>query len=90
MTNVRIVRERDDIVNGWVVRADTKRFGKDAVMCEGSHDDCMKWWKGLFRDSRVEKITAYICGFVAEYGVWVDDVITLHRNGFEEHLSGRY
>ena len=36
MTNVTIIREREDIENGWVLRADTKRFGKNEIMCEGS------------------------------------------------------
>lgn len=88
MTNVRIFRVRDDIKNGWVVIADTKRFGKDAVMFEGSYDDCIRYDHRRFADKSVEKITTHIKGR-HELG-YIDDVITLHRNGFEEHASGIY
>ena len=90
MTNVRILRERPDIVNGWVVRADSERFGKDAIMCEGSYDDCIRYDHRRFLDPKVEKIETYIRGFLPEYGIFIDDTIILHRNGFEEHVSGDY
>ena len=90
MTNVTIIREREDIENGWVLRADTERFGKNEIMCEGSYDDCLKYWKRQFINPAVKAIKARFYGFHTKYGVFVDDVITLHRNGFEEHASGIY
>ena len=90
MTNVRILQTRRNIKNGWVVMADSKRFGKDAIMFEGSYDDCVRYDNRRFADPSVEKIETYIRGYFPEYGVYIDDTIVLHRNGFEEHLSGRY
>ena len=90
MKNVKILRERTDIRNGWVLRADTERFGKNEIMCEGTYDDCIAYWKRQFRNPAVSKITAYINGFLSDYGFSIDDTITLHRNGFEEHASGIY
>ena len=90
MTNVTIIRERPEIENGWVLRADTKRFGKNEIMCEGSYDDCIRYWKRQFKDPSVKAIKAYIKGYHPYYGVYTDDTITLHRNGFEEHASGIY
>ena len=90
MTNVRILQERPEIENGWVVRADSKRFGKDAIMFEGSYDDCIKYDNRRFADPSVESIETYIKGYFPKYGFSIDDTIILHRNGFEEHLSGDY
>lgn len=90
LTNIKIHQERPDIKNGWVVRADSKRFGKNEIMCEGSYDDCIRYWERLFKNPKVDKIVADIKGYFPEYGLYLDDVITLHRNGFEEHASGIY
>ena len=90
MTNVRILQERPEIKNGWVVRADSKRFGKDAIMFEGSYDECIRYDHRRFANPKVEKIVTYIKGNFPEYGLHFDDTIILHRNGFEEHLSGKY
>ena len=91
MTNVRILQERPEIKNGWVLRADSKRFGKDVIMCEGSYDDCIKYDHLRFNDPKVEKIETYVRGGFPEYcGLYIDDTIILRRNGFEEHLSGEY
>ena len=90
MTDVTIIRERPEITNGWVLRATTTRFGKNEVMCEGSYDDCIRYWKRQFKNPSVDKITDYINGYHERYGVYTDDTMTLHRNGFEEHASGIY
>lgn len=90
MENIKILQERKDIENGWVVRADTERFGKNEIMFEGSYDECNRYVNRLFSDPRVESVTTYINGYFPEYGFYLDDTITLYRNGFEEHASGIY
>lgn len=87
MNNVTIIRERPHIENGWVLRADTLRFGKSEIMCEGNYYDCLRYWKRQFKNPLVESIKAYINGFNAEYGVYLNEIVTLHRNGYEEHIT---
>ena len=90
LKNVRILHERNG-ENGWIVRADTLRFGRQEIMCEGTYDDCMRWVKRVFKNPLVESITFAIDGFDERYGVWFENkVICLHRNGFEKHLDGVY
>lgn len=40
MKNFKIVQTRPEIKNGWVVKADSKRFGEDAIMFEGNYSEC--------------------------------------------------
>lgn len=47
MKNIQIVQTRPEINNGWVVKADTKRFGENETMFEGSYEECWKYIKGI-------------------------------------------
>lgn len=83
MENIRLVQTRRDILNGWVVIADTKRFGKDAILFEGSYEQCGKWLdKQIFPHSESYRLT--ITGECGD-GVYFDnDWVVYHRNGFIE------
>ena len=84
MTNIRIERTRTDIQNGWVVIADTRRFGNDTIMFEGSYDECFGYLDQAFLDPSVESYMVVITG-EAYYGVYFDhDWLIVHRNGFLE------
>lgn len=47
MKNIQIVQTRPEIINGWVVKADTKRFGEAEIMFEGSYEECWKYIKRI-------------------------------------------
>lgn len=47
MKNIQIVQTRPEITNGWVVKADTKRFGENEIMFEGSYEECWKYIKQI-------------------------------------------
>ncbi len=68
MTNVKVLHEIA-VENGWVVRADTIRFGKQQIMCEGTYDDCIKYVMSAFRNPLVGSIIVTINGYAERYGV---------------------
>ena len=84
MKNIRLIRT-NDIKNGWVVKADTKRFGKDEIMFEGSYDECFKYLDRQFQNPNVEKYNVSITG-ACDDGLMVfnNDWLVVHRNGFIE------
>lgn len=61
MKNVRIKRTRTDIVNGWVVIADTKRFGKNEILFEGSYKECWQYVSRM-QSRKNEKFRVTITG----------------------------
>lgn len=84
MTNIRMERTRTDIENGWVVIADTIRFGKDNVMYEGDFHGCFVYLDQMFRLPEIESYKVVMTG-EAYYGVFFDhDWLIVHRNGFVE------
>ena len=85
MENIRLIRTRNDIKNGWVVKADTKRFGKDEIMFEGSYDECFKYLDRQFQNPNVEKYKVSITGVCDEgWTIFDNDWLIVHRNGFVE------
>ena len=81
MKNINIIQ-----VNGeyWVVRADTKRFGKQEIMFEGTYDECFAYaMQNTFANPAAEQCTVYLTG--ERYGTTYNrHWVTVHRNGFIE------
>ena len=84
MNNILLIQTRPEIVNGWVVKADTKRFGENEIMFEGSYDECYAYIARVeFKLLKKSKFTVYITG--EKDGVRFDnDWVTNHRDGFVE------
>ena len=47
MKNIKITQINESIKNGWVVKADTKRFGEDQIMFEGNYEECWRYIKQI-------------------------------------------
>ena len=83
MTNIRIEGEE----TYWKVIADTKRFGKNEIMFEGTFDNCFDYVKREKFGEGNEKFRCTITGQMTVYNhlvLWENDWIILHKNGFIE------
>ena len=90
MNNVKVLHEIAD-PNGWVVRADTVRFGRQQIMCEGTYDDCIRYVLRPLKNPLTAFVQFIIHGYDDKYGVFFDNKeIRVYRNGFEKHLDGIY
>lgn len=83
MDNINIAMIRP---NYWVVKADTKRFGTQAIMFEGTYDECVRYLdRTMFKERKQEQYRVNITGGFPEYEVKFDnDWFIFHSNGFEE------
>ncbi len=70
MNNFQLIQTRPEIVNGWVVKADTKRFGKGQIMFEGSYEQCWKYIERVAFTFHRDRVSVIITG---------------KRNGIEAH-----
>jgi len=86
MKNIKIEQCTKDVngfENGWVVIADTERFGRDEIMFEGSYDECWSYLKREAAASGLGKLTVHITGEHYD-NVYDNTAITLYANGFIE------
>lgn len=84
MNNIQIIQTRPEIINGWVVKADTERFGENEIMFEGSYDQCANYVAHItFVVKKGEPSTVYITGY--KDGAHFDhDWLSGHRDEFIE------
>ena len=87
MKNIKINQVNANIQNGWVVNADTKRFGTDAIMFEGNFDECMEYIQEyMFGVLDVEHFVVHITGLNA--GRRMDNEwVKIHSNGYTELME---
>lgn len=75
MKNIQIIQTRPEIFNGWVVKADTKRFGENAVMFEGSYEECWKYIKGIADMIGWKSVSVIVNGKRDKVNLWRVSVI---------------
>lgn len=61
MMNFRIEQINKGIRNGWVVKADTKRFGENQIMFDGSYEECWEYIERMAYTGR-DHVTVTVTG----------------------------
>lgn len=61
MKNFKINQVNSEIKNGWTVRADTKRFGENQIMFEGSYEECWEYIERMAYTDR-DHVTVIVSG----------------------------
>lgn len=84
MNNFQIIQTRPEIVNGWVVKADTKRFGKDQIMFEGNYEQCWAYVERTAFNFDRDRVTVYVTG--SRNGIHVQRLaVRKYNDGFTHH-----
>lgn len=86
MTNVRVEQVDCNRSDGWVVRANTIRYGRQKVMYKGTYYECIEYVTRQFNNRLVESIAFWIDG-ISDGRFWNNVPIRLHRDGRCEILS---
>ena len=86
MTNVRVEQVDCARADGWVVRANTLRYGRQKVMYEGTYYQCIEYVTRQFNNPLVESIAFWIDG-ISNGEFWNNVPIRLHKDGRCEVLS---
>ena len=82
MKNINLIQVEPNR-DHWIVKADTKRFGAQAVMFEGDFDTAIGYiGQNVFQTS-AEHFTVHITG-EHEGRRFNNDWLTVHRNGYIE------
>ena len=84
MKNFRIIQTRPEIKNGWVVKADSIRFGDDAIVFEGNYGECWEYVQTITDYYGRERVRAKVFG--ERNGVEMQGVtIVRYNDGFEHY-----
>jgi len=75
MKNIKITQINDSIKNGWVVKADTKRFGEDQIMFEGGYEECWKYIKHIADLASWISVSVIVNGKRDDVSLWRISVI---------------
>lgn len=82
MKNIKLIQAEPDR-DHWIVKADTKRFGTQAIMFEGRFDTAIGFIGQNVFQTGAESYTAHITG-EHEGRRFDNDWLTVHRNGYIE------
>ena len=62
MMNFQIIQTRHEIKNGWVVKADSIRFGRGQIMFEGSYEECWRYVETVAFVNDRYSVSVYVTG----------------------------
>ena len=75
MKNIQIVQIRPEINNGWVVKADTERFGENQIMFEGGYEECWNYIKQIADLAGWISVSVIVNGKRDDVSLWRISVI---------------
>ena len=84
MKNFAIVQINANFRNGWVVKADSKRFGRQQIMFEGSYEECWDYIERMAFFLNRDRVSVWVYG--ERNGIELQGVtIVRYNDGFEHY-----